>query len=111
MGSLAGTIKETLKKYADVGLLKITTFRPFPAEEIKKAIGHCVNVAVIEKAINPGSGGPLYLETKAAIFELGKINIQNYIAGLGGHDISEKMIAKIIKEMRGRTTNKIKFVN
>ncbi|QQG52236.1 MAG: pyruvate ferredoxin oxidoreductase [Candidatus Falkowbacteria bacterium] len=111
MGSLAGTIKETLKKYTDVGLLKITTFRPFPAEEIKKAVKGCLNIAIIEKAINPGSGGPLYLETKAAIYELGKINIQNYIAGLGGRDISQKQIEKVIKEMRGRAQNKIKFVN
>ncbi|HZJ40885.1 MAG TPA: hypothetical protein VFD16_01310 [Candidatus Saccharimonadales bacterium] len=111
MGSLAGTIKETIKKFPDVGLLKITTFRPFPAEEIKKAVKGCLNIAVIEKAINPGSGGPLYLETKACILENGKVNIQNYIAGLGGHDISQNMIVKIIKEMRGRSQNKIKFVN
>ncbi|MFA6514491.1 MAG: pyruvate ferredoxin oxidoreductase [Patescibacteria group bacterium] len=98
MGSLAGTIKETMKEYKDVGLLKITTFRPFPAEEINKAIKNCSNIAVIEKAISPGSGGPLYNEVKAAIFQTGKINIKNYIVGLGGKDISQKNIQKIIKD-------------
>ena len=98
MGSLAGTIKETMKEYKDAGLLKITTFRPFPAEEINKVVKGCSNVAVIEKAISPGSGGPLYNEVKAAIFQSGKINIKNYIVGLGGKDISQKNIQKIIKD-------------
>jgi pyruvate ferredoxin oxidoreductase alpha subunit len=111
MGSLAGTIKETLKNYTDVGLLKITTFRPFPAEEIKKAVKGCLNIAIIEKAINPGSGGPLYLETRACVLETGKINIKDYIAGLGGHDISQKQIEKVIKEMRHVDKNDIKFIN
>jgi pyruvate ferredoxin oxidoreductase alpha subunit len=109
MGSLAGTIKETLKDYRDIGLLKITTFRPFPAEEILKATKSCKNIAVIEKAISPGSGGPLYNEVKAAIFENEKINIKNYIVGLGGKDISQKIIQKIIKDSNNKN-KKITFV-
>lgn len=100
MGSLSGTIKEVLKNHKNAGLLKITSFRPFPSEEIKKATKGCANIAIIEKAVNPGSGGPLYLETKACILENGKTNIKSYIAGLGGQDISERAISKIIKEMK-----------
>lgn len=111
MGSLTGTIKETIKNYKDVGLLKITSFRPFPAADIKQAAKDCSQIAVIEKAVNPGSGGPLYLEVKAHLLENGKINIKSYIAGLGGQDISQKTIAKIIKEMRGRQTDKLKFID
>jgi len=111
MGSLAGTVKETLKSHKDVALIKITSFRPFPAQDIKSAIKNCQKIAVIEKAIAPGSGGPLYVEVKSAIFGLGKIDIRSYIAGLGGKDISEKAITKIIKEINGRNQSKIKFVN
>lgn len=111
LGSMAGTIKEVIKNYKNVGLLKITTFRPFPAEEIKKATKNCAHIAIIEKAVNPGSGGPLYLETKACILENGKADIKSYIAGLGGRDVSQKVIAKIIKEMNAGSRDKIKFVN
>jgi pyruvate ferredoxin oxidoreductase alpha subunit len=102
MGSLAGTIKETIKDYQEVGLLKITTFRPFPSEEIIKAAGMCENISIIEKAVSPGSGGPLYSEIRAAISQTGKRNIKNYIVGLGGKDISQKMIQKIIKDSRNK---------
>jgi pyruvate ferredoxin oxidoreductase alpha subunit len=102
MGSLAGTIKENIKDYQEVGLLKITTFRPFPSEEIIKAAGMCENISIIEKAVSPGSGGPLYSEIRAAISQTGKRNIKNYIVGLGGKDISQKMIQKIIKDSRNK---------
>ena len=102
MGSLTGTIKETIKNYKNIGLLKITTFRPFPAEEIIKTIGKCENIAIIEKAISPGSGGPLFSEVKAAISQMEKKNTRNYIVGLGGKDISQKNIQKIIKDASNR---------
>lgn len=99
MGSLAGTIKTALAKEKKAALLKITAFRPFPAEEIRQAAKNKKNIIVVEKAISPGSGGILGNEVKSALFGLSKnINIKNYIAGLGGRDISEKAIISLIKK-------------
>ncbi len=109
MGSVAGTIKETMKKYSDVGFIKITTFRPFPAEEISQAIKDCKNITIIEKAVSPGSGGPLFNEVKAAIFKNDKTNIKNYIAGIGGKDISQKIIEKIIQDSH-KPNSSTKFI-
>lgn len=98
MGSLAGTIKTVLPKFKDVGLIKLTSFRPFPTEDIKKLTIKSQNVIVIEKALSPGSGGPLGLEVKAALTSDNKKNITSYIAGLGGQDIREVDISKAIKQ-------------
>jgi len=91
LGSLAGTIKAVIANYSDVGLIKIQTFRPFPEKEIIKAASSATNIIVLEKAVSPGSGGHLALEIKAALgFQ--KKNIQNYIVGLGGKNVSQKEI-------------------
>ncbi len=108
MGSLAGTIKSVIKKEKNIGLIKIQTFRPFPEKEIYQIIKNCQNIIIIEKAISPGSGGHLEKEVRASISGLSK-NIVSYVAGLGGQDISEKIITKIIKQ-KNKNNNNLNFI-
>ena len=95
MGSVAGTIKAAILERPNTSLLKLTSFRPFPNEEIRRAAANSQNVIVIEKAITPGNNSPLYTEIKAALGGEKK-NISGYVAGLGGQDISRKNILNII---------------
>jgi len=96
LGSVAGTIKEVIKKDKQCALLKICSFRPFPADEIRQKTQFAKNIIVIDKAISLSEYGPLGTEIKATI-EDSKKNIKNYIAGLGGRDISEEAIKSLIK--------------
>ncbi len=107
MGSMTGTIQETIKSYKKVGLLKIKTYRPFPREEVAKIINRVKNIAVIEKAISPGQAGPLYGDAKTSLVK-NNLNIKNYIVGLGGRDITKKIITEIIKDA-SKNNNQIKF--
>lgn len=112
MGSVVGTILETIKNNkqlaATTGLLKIQVYRPFPREEINKIISRAKNIAVIEKAISLGQAGPLYSDLKAGL-GVSSLNIKNYIVGLGGRDITQKMIASIIKDAPQKNQT-IKFI-
>ena len=109
MGSVCGTIKESLKKSKDTALLKIKCFRPFPWEDIIKYTKNNKNIIVLEKSISLGTmGGPLFLEIKAAL-KNEKKSIYNYIAGLGGKDISEEMIIDIISD-KNKKEKKINFI-
>lgn len=110
MGSVIGTIKNAVRcqqKSAllskglcqKIGVLKIKTFRPFPADEINKIIKKTKYVAVMEKAISLGHMGPLASEIKAVNKDKTK-KIQSFIVGLGGRDITEKMISKIITQVK-----------
>lgn len=67
-----------------VGLLRLRVVRPWPKEEIMKAIGTVKKVAVLDQAISVGNAGVLYPEVKA--WHNGMIS--NYIS-LGKH-LSEK---------------------
>lgn len=96
MGSLAGTIKEVIKKEKNIGLLKIRSFRPFPSQDIKKILLKSKNIAVLEKAFSSGSYGPLYSDLNAALTGYQGI-MSNHIVGLGGKEISTQDIKQIIK--------------
>ena len=80
------------------GFLKIKTFRPFPSEEILNIIKKVKYVDVIEKAISLGHIGPLSSEIKAITHGNTKAKINSYILGLGGRDITAKMIKTIINK-------------
>lgn len=113
MGSLTGTIQAVIKNKPEIGLLKIKSYRPFPDAEIKRILNSVKYIAVLEKAISLGSGGPLYTDLVTAINKKGgnynKNIIKNYIVGLGGRDVTEKLITAILKDLLGRGES-IKFI-
>jgi pyruvate ferredoxin oxidoreductase alpha subunit len=110
LGSVTGTIRAVLKKQPTVGVLKIKVYRPFPAAAINKIIKSVKLVAVLEKAVSPGQAGPLYTEIAAASQAANwPGQIKNYIVGLGGRDVTEKMVADIIKDLPRHNAN-LKFI-
>ncbi|MBA3047666.1 pyruvate ferredoxin oxidoreductase [Patescibacteria group bacterium] len=112
MGSVVGTIKDAVDKYkypislrrrgagGEVGVLKIKSYRPFPADEIVKIIKKAKYIAVLDKAITLGEMGPLASDIKAAAQGKIKAKIQSFIVGLGGRDITGEMVERIIKEVK-----------
>jgi pyruvate ferredoxin oxidoreductase alpha subunit len=112
MGSVCGTIKavidQTRARGQKVGLLKVITFRPFPAEDIIKALGKAKYIAAVDKSISLGKEGILAAETRKAAQTL-KAKIQSFIVGLGGRDVNEKMIEKIITIVKSKET-KVQFI-
>ncbi len=100
MGSVCGTIKDAIDKMRDdgrkIGLLKIRTFRPFPADDIKKALSGIKKVGVLEKNISIGSRmkGAVGYEVKDALDD-SSVQVLSYVAGLGGRDIRIEDIIKM----------------
>ncbi len=104
MGSLSGTVKEFVDSRDDVGLVRIRLYRPFPKEEIRKALEGKEMVLVVEKDIAMGSGsGAVYLDIKDALFGMrDRPRINNAIGGLGGTDITRADLEKAIKELKDK---------
>jgi pyruvate ferredoxin oxidoreductase alpha subunit len=100
MGSICGTVKDAIDEMrADgkkVGLLKIRVFRPFPSEEIAKALSKVKRVAVLDKNISLGSkGGATAIEVRDAMYG-STTPVKGYVLGLGGRDIRKKDIKEIV---------------
>jgi pyruvate ferredoxin oxidoreductase alpha subunit len=105
MGSVCGTIKEVVdelrSKGKKVGLLKVTSYRPFPAQEIYNALKDIPKVAVLDRALSLGSYAPLAADTKAVFFGKKKKPqvISSFIVGLGGRDITKDSIKEIFRRL------------
>jgi pyruvate ferredoxin oxidoreductase alpha subunit len=103
MGSVCGTIKEVVDelrtKGKRVGLLKITTYRPFPHQEIYEALKSIPKVAVLDRALSLGSYATLASEIKAVFFGKKKRPqvISSFIVGLGGRDITPDSVKEILR--------------
>jgi len=105
LSSTAGTTKEVVDemraKGKKVGLLKPRVFRPFPYQEIAKALSHLKAVAILDRSDSFGAfGGPLFTEIRSAMMEFGKIpeNI-DIIYGLGGRDINQQDIEGVYNQL------------
>jgi pyruvate ferredoxin oxidoreductase alpha subunit len=89
LGSSAGTVKDVVDELrADgrpVGLLKIASFRPFPAGAVRAALAGVLEVIVLDRADSPGGAPPLAAEVAYAL--RGAANVRSHVYGLGGRDL------------------------
>jgi pyruvate ferredoxin oxidoreductase alpha subunit len=103
LGSMCGTAKQVVNdmraKGKKVGLLKITVFRPFPDECIRKALSGKTAIGVFDRSSGLGNtGGPLWNEVRSAL--LGSTcQIVPFIGGLGGRDVPPATIEKAFNQL------------
>jgi len=104
-GTVASTTKAVIDELRDegvkVGSLKIRVFRPFPIEEVFAVLSKAKKVAVIDRNISFGAHGIFYQEIKSALYGRTDIPILGYIAGLGGRDITPKVVREIADKAIG----------
>jgi pyruvate ferredoxin oxidoreductase alpha subunit len=106
LGSTAGTIKTVVDELrlngVKAGLLRIRTFRPFPAEEIRKALAKVKAVAVLDRSLSfGGNGGAVFHETRHAMYDSATHPyVVNYVYGLGGRDTSPSQIRKVFEDLK-----------
>jgi pyruvate/2-oxoacid:ferredoxin oxidoreductase alpha subunit len=104
-GSVAATAKDVVDqmraKGSGVGLARIRSFRPFPHEEIRALAGKVEGIAVLDRSYTFGAAGAMFTEVKASVYSnQRRPTIKDYIAGLGGRDITPKILEKIIEDIQ-----------
>ncbi len=77
------------KEGKKVGLVKLRLWRPFPFEELRKAVGDAKILVVFDRALSyGGTGGPVCSEVKSAFYsEEKRPKIVSFVGGLGGRDV------------------------
>ena len=100
LGSVLGTVKDTVDELrADgrkIGVLGITTFRPFPAAAVRDVLAGARRVVVLERALAPGSGGIVTANVRAAADQ--DKDICTVIAGLGGRAVTRKSLTALLTQ-------------
>jgi pyruvate ferredoxin oxidoreductase alpha subunit len=89
MGSTAGTLKDAVDwlraEGTLVGLLRIGSFRPFPARALAAELAGARRAIVLDRADSPGGAPPLFAEVAAAMYGSGP-ELVSHVYGLGGRD-------------------------
>lgn len=105
MNSTAGTTKAVINKLREqgikAGLLKIRVFRPFPGEEVAKALSHLKSIAILDRADSLNAiGGPLFEDITSNMYIAGvNVPVVNYIYGIGGRDTTEKELESVFTDL------------
>lgn len=91
LGSVLGSVKDTIDEMREqgerIGALGITTFRPWPSDEVRRALAGARRIVVLEKALAVGIGGIVSLDVRVAVSGSESI-VHTVIAGLGGRPIT-----------------------
>ncbi len=104
LGSVCGTIKDAIDEMRaegkKVGLLRIITYRPFPADDVREALKGIKKIGVFEKNLSIGARmkGAVGYEVKDALND-SSASVLSYVAGLGGRDITIADIKKMFGEI------------
>jgi pyruvate ferredoxin oxidoreductase alpha subunit len=104
LGSVLGTIEDVVDELrADglrVGALGITTFRPWPRDEVRDALAHARRVVVVEKAFAVGAGGIVGQNVRDALGGRGPV-VYDVVAGLGGRPITQRSLRALLLDAIG----------
>ncbi len=114
LGSVLGTIKDAIDELRDagmkVGAVGITSFRPFPLDAVRAALGHAQRVVVLEKALAVGIGGIVSANVRMA---LAGIQLHGYtvIAGLGGRPITKASLHRLFTDAAADRLEPLTFLD
>jgi len=114
LGSVIGTIKDVVDEMRElgtkVGVLGITSFRPFPLDSVRTSVMHAKKVIVVERAFAPGIGGIVSSNVRTALRDT-SIKISTAVAGLGGRPVTIKSIRGVVVQAIDDTLPELTFVD
>jgi pyruvate ferredoxin oxidoreductase alpha subunit len=104
LGSTCGTARvaadEAREQGIKAGVVKLRVFRPFPARQLRQALGQSKTVGVLDRSISFGiEGGPLFHEVRSHLYGEDRA-ILPFVYGLGGRDIRVEQIVAVFKTLR-----------
>ncbi|MHA1608694.1 MAG: transketolase C-terminal domain-containing protein [Candidatus Njordarchaeales archaeon] len=105
MGTVAEEAEAVVDKLREkgmkIGAIKVRAFRPFPKQDIVKAIKDVSKVFVVDRDISFGYGGILAGEIKAVFHDNNiDVPVKEAILGIGGDEILPEHIEKFVLENR-----------
>jgi pyruvate ferredoxin oxidoreductase alpha subunit len=130
LGSVLGTIKDTVDELRDegvkIGVVGITSFRPFPLAAVRHALAGAQRVIVLEKALAVGIGGIVSMDVHAALAGVHHTGMAGppagrgptaqpraytVIAGLGGRPITKASLRTLFTDAAAERLQALTFLD
>lgn len=114
LGSVGGLCREAADKLREKGIkagaIRIRYMRPFPRDELARAVKNARAVGVLEKDISFGNEGTVFTNVNSALQALDRrIPSYNFIGGLGGKSIMPGDIEDIFNKIISGT-DRVNFI-
>jgi pyruvate ferredoxin oxidoreductase alpha subunit/phenylglyoxylate dehydrogenase alpha subunit len=103
IGSMTGAAKDAVDEARargdKVGLVKVKTYRPFPAEALVTALAEVKAVGVVDRSVSFGwNCGPLYQDAITAMhYTPRRVAAMSFIGGLAGADLTVGHFERVIR--------------
>lgn len=105
LGSSEGMVRAAIDKArADglrVGMLRIRLFRPFPVDDIRRALSHVSGIGVLDRAIGFGAPANALMQDIVTTMRTvpGRPPIMDFVYGLGGRATPKKLFREAIDQV------------
>jgi len=114
MGSVLGTLEAVVDEMREqgvpIGALGVRSFRPFPSAELAAALAGARRVIVIERALAPGSGGPVSADVRAAV-QQAPLPLSSVVAGLGGRAVTRRSLRPLLARAAAGELGELEFLD
>ena len=102
-GSIATTARKVVRERRaageKIGMVRVKMFRPFPNEELQRVTQGASKIAVLDRNYSAGTGGIFWQEIRASLQGKGNTLIQNYLTGVGGMDVTPRIVSDCIDDL------------
>jgi pyruvate ferredoxin oxidoreductase alpha subunit len=106
LGSLADVVDELRDEGLAVGALGVTCYRPWPLDEVRRALREVPRVVVLNRAFAVGSGSILGQDVRLSVPAATKVH--DVVLGLGGrpltHDVLRRLVLDVVAGQVGSDT-------
>lgn len=114
LGSVLGTIKDVVDDLRAsghrIGVVGITSFRPFPILALCSALAHAQRVVVVEKCFAVGIGGIVSRDVRMALSEPSP-PVTTVVAGLGGRAITRASLHRMLVDAMAGALDPLTFLD
>jgi pyruvate ferredoxin oxidoreductase alpha subunit len=109
-GTIACVVDELREQGVAIGAVAVKSFRPFPLDELRAALGHATRVVVLERALAVGVGGIVSANVRTALAGL-PITAHTVIAGLGGRAITRRSLHTLFGQALAGELGELHFLD
>jgi pyruvate ferredoxin oxidoreductase alpha subunit len=101
LGSLLGTAADVVDELRDeglaVGVLGVTCFRPWPFDEVRRALSGASRVVVLNRALSVGAGSVLGGDLRLTLAGASVV-VHDVVCGLGGRPVTRDLVRRLLTE-------------
>ncbi|GAQ50314.1 transketolase C-terminal domain-containing protein [Streptomyces acidiscabies] len=114
LGSVCGTVCDVVDELrargVRIGVLTITSFRPFPLAAVRAVLGGAHRVVVLERAFSVGVGGIVSANVRMALSGI-RLDGHTVVAGLGGRAITKASLHRLLGDALAGRLGELTFLD